>query len=98
VVLIREQNGAGDGPQSRGKVVSTVTFGVLAVARNFRDATGAEALKDAAPVIGQVRKALLGWCPPGCTPCKWLQGDVLDYDKNNLLWADVFSTTHVIGA
>ncbi len=98
VVLIREQNAAGENPQPRGKSVASVTFGVIAVAKNLRGRAGAEAMKDAKPIIGRLRQALLGWSPPGCSPCKWLQGDVLDYDKTNLLWADVFSTTHVLGA
>lgn len=98
VVLMREQNPAGNGAQAQRKTAAIATFGVIVAARNYRGNRGAEALKDAVPIISRMRQALLGWPPAGCTPCIWHQGDVLDKDKQNLLWADVFSTTHVIGA
>ena len=97
VVLIREQNAAGDGPQSRNKTAATVTFGVIAVARNYRGKAGAEAVNEVKPVVERIRQALLGWAPAGCSACKWLQGDVLDYDNTHLLWADVFTTSYVMG-
>lgn len=99
VVLMRERNAAGNAGQARNKAVAEVTFGVIIAARNYRGSNGIEALKNAKPLVGRMRKALLGWVPPGCnTPCIWLQGDVLDRDKQNVLWADLFSTTHVLGA
>lgn len=97
VVLTRERNAAGDKQHPVKSAKVEVTFGVIVVGRNYRDSTGAEALKSVQPAIGNVRKALLGWMPEGClTPCRWIQGEVLDYDKTNLLWADVYSTTYVI--
>lgn len=98
VVPMREQNGAGDRPQPRSKAAAVVTFGVIAVAKNARDARGAAAMKDAGEVIGRVRTALVGWAPPGYKPFIWLEGSLMDYDRTNLLWADVFTTFHVIGA
>lgn len=98
VVLVRERNPAGDGPQPRAKAAAVTTFGVIAAVRNYRGGTAAEALKNARPIIGRMRKAILGWAPPGCnSPCIWIQGDVMESDKSTLLWADVFSTTHVLG-
>lgn len=98
VVLMREQNGAGDRPQPMTKAPAVVTFGVIAVAKNARDSRGAAAMQDAKEIIGRVREALLGWAPAGCKPCIWLEGSLMDYDRTNLLWADVFTTSHVIGA
>ena len=82
-----------------GKQQAKVTFGVITAVRNYRDNTGAQAAKDASPLIGQIRKALMGWQPDdqSMRPIGWLQGDVLDYDANILLWIDVFTTTHFIG-
>ena len=82
-----------------GKQQAKVTFGVITAVRNYRDNTGAQAAKDASPLIGHIRKALMGWQPDdqSMRPIGWLQGDVLDYDANILLWIDVFTTTHFIG-
>lgn len=99
VVLLQEQNAAGDNPQPRSKAVATVTFGVVAAARNYNGNTGAAAMKDAKPIIGRLRQALIGWAPAGCsTPCRWLHGELRDYDKSTLLWVDIFTTTHVLSS
>lgn len=98
VVLLGDYNPAGSGAQAKRKTAAIVNFAVIVAARNYRGSKGAEALKDAKPIIERMREALMGWPPAGCTSCIWHRGDVLDKDKQNLLWADVFSTTHVIGA
>lgn len=98
VVMTKERNKSPDKSAISKKAIADVTFGVISVGRNYRDSTGAAALNDIGPVIGRVRKAVLGWLPPGClTPCQWLEGNVLDYDKTNLLWVDVFTTSYTIG-
>ncbi|PHR68502.1 hypothetical protein [Alcanivorax sp.] len=103
VVLAREE-GTDDpngqpGRRPSGKQQAKVTFGVITAVRNYRDSTGAQAARDASPLIGQVREALMGWQPAdrSMRPIGWLQGDVLDYDASVLLWIDVFTTTHFIG-
>lgn len=98
VVLAKEHNAAQNSNQPLRKAPATATFGVIVVARNYRDQTGRAAKDDLAPLVGAVREALIGWAPDGCKPIAWLQGDVLDYDRTNLLWIDVFSTMHVLGA
>lgn len=97
VVLAGDRNGAGSAPQARMKAAAPTTFGVIVAARNYRDTSGRAAMQDIASLVGNARQALIGWAPPHCSPCIWLQGDVLDYDRSNLLWIDVFTTTYVLG-
>jgi hypothetical protein len=98
VVVDKERSKSTDKPANLKKAVSEITFGIIAVGRNYRDTTGAAALQDIGPVIGRVRKAIMGWTPAGCSSaCQWQEGKVMDYDKTNLLWLDVFTTSYVIG-
>ncbi len=98
VVVSKERNKSLDKPAALKRAIVEVTFGIISVGRNYRDTTGAAALQDIGPVIRRVRKAIFGWTPAGCTaPCQWVEGNVLDYDKTNLLWLDVFTTSYVIG-
>lgn len=98
VVVSKERNKSPGKPAASKRAIAEVTFGIISVGRNYRDTTGAAALQDVGPVIGRVRKAILGWLPAGCLePCQWLEGNVLDYDKTNLLWLDVFTTSYTIG-
>lgn len=98
VVVSKERNKSADKPAAMKRAIAEVTFGIISVGRNYRDTTGAAALQDVGPVIGRVRKAIMGWSPAGCLePCRWLEGNVLDYDKTNLLWLDVYSTSYTIG-
>lgn len=96
VILISERNTA-DTTQPRFKSAAQATLGVVIAARNYRGQHGAAALQDVTKVVGKVRTALVGWSPQGCSPCVWQQGDVMDYDRSNLLWIDVYTTTHVLG-
>lgn len=98
VVLAAERNTAGTGPQARRQTAAEAVFGVVVCARNYRDPSGAAALDEATALAGQVRAALLGWAAPGWKHCTWLQGNVLDSDQSRVLWLDVFTTTHVLGA
>lgn len=98
-VLLARERGDAEGPKT-GRQRAVVTFGVVIAVQSYRDITGGESLEEISPLIGQARDAIMGWTPPvnGGRPCWWLQGDVLDYDENTLLWADVFQTQHFIGA
>lgn len=98
VVLAGERNPAASQPQARFKTAAHATFGVIIAARNYRDQSGIAALQDVSTLVSNARTALLGWAPAGCTPCIWQQGDVLDYDRSHLLWIDIYTTTHVLGA
>lgn len=82
-----------------GRQHAETTFGVILALRNYRDARGAAVTDDARPLIGAVRDALMGWTPGAqiMRPITWQQGDVLDYDANTLLWAEIFYTKHFIG-
>jgi len=102
VVLAAERNP--DSPDSpagdrrRGKAKAICTFGVITASRHARGRTGDEALQEARPLIGAVRTALLGWTPgTPLQPIAWVQGDVMEYDADTLLWIDVFTTTHYLG-
>lgn len=97
VLLVRERSN-GEPPKA-GRQVAIATFGVVIAVRNYRDLTGSESIGDISPLLGEVRAALMGWIPPvaGGRPCKWTEGDVLQYDQQTLLWADVYETQHFIG-
>lgn len=96
VVLASERNPVGNAPQARRAASAEAVFGVILVARNYRDQSGAEALQDLGPLIGAVRDALLTWDAPGMSNIVWLQGDAVDSDASRVLWIDVFTTTHVL--
>lgn len=76
-----------------------VFFGVVSACRNFSGLRGEPAFRDVRATVGPIRDALIGWMPPiqGGRGCQWIQGDVLDYDANTILWSDVFQTQHFIG-
>lgn len=88
VVPVRERD-TSDKPRNTHQV--TVTFGVVIAARNYSGTSGSAALDDARPLVKSVRAALKGWRPARdiMSPV-WVQGDVMDYDQNTLLWCDVF--------
>lgn len=96
VFLISEKNPV-EGNQPRMRAAAMATIGVVLAVRNYRDTRGAAALADLQQQVGAVRQSLLGWCPPGCTALAWQQGEVMDYDRSNLLWLDIYTTTHVLG-
>lgn len=84
----------------QARQLAIVELGVVMAVRNYRYQRGADAIKDAMPIIGAVRDALIGWMPAnvrGARPLRWSRGYVLDYDAGTLLWADTFSTQHFIG-
>jgi hypothetical protein len=102
VVLAAERNpnspDSPEGNRRRGVNQALCTFGVITVSRNARGRTGDEVMQEMRPLIGAVRTALIGWTPgKPIQPITWLQGDVMEYDANTLLWIDVFTTTHYLG-
>jgi hypothetical protein len=86
-------------PGGASRQVATVHFGVTLAVRNYRDNRGAAAGDDLRQRLGEVRDALIGWTPP--VPlgrdCQLIQGKVIDYDANTLVWADIYQTQHAIG-
>lgn len=68
-------------------------FGVVLVAANRRDATGAAALAELAPLRAQVRDALAGWAPTAeGLPVQIAGGRLLRLDGDGRLWwSDEFS-------
>lgn len=97
VVLVNERNGSPEQNHLRAKAPAVVTLGIIVTARNYRG-EGRDAKKDLEPMVGRLREGLIGWMPPGATPMRWLEGSVMDYDDGRIMWCDVFSTTHVLGA
>ena len=94
-VVLAQEKGSSDIP--RGTHQATATFGVVTAARNYSSASGVAATDDARPLIKAVREALVGWQHrPDFFACSWVQGDVLEYDANTLLWIDVFETTYFV--
>lgn len=93
-------------PPARGRQVARSLFGVVIATRHYMDDRGEQAVQHVPPVIGQVRKALMGWTPvdadgnalSGARPCWWLKGEILDYNHETLLWSEVFATQHHIGS
>jgi hypothetical protein len=71
----------------------------VVVVKNYRDKRkGSESNAQLRPLVGKIRTALKSFTPAdqGARACKWLQGDVADYDHVNLLWIDVFQTQHFL--
>lgn len=104
VVLARER--AIEPKPGNTQQFAEVYFGVVSAVRNYRDQRGKPALDDVSPIIGRIRKQLIGWIPQdaagvqlkGGRACLWVQGDVMDYDASTLLWSDIFKTKHLIGS
>lgn len=100
VVTLSEAGAKGaSASPGRTRQVAAVQFSVVTAVRNLRYQRGEPALKDAGPLLGQIRDCLIGWIPPlrGARGCQWERGSLVDYDAGTLLWADIFSTQHFIG-
>ncbi|WP_220814087.1 phage tail terminator protein [Pseudomonas paralcaligenes] len=91
----RDQGNAGAGRRQ----VAAVHFGVTLAVTNYRDNRGAAAADDLKALLPLVRNALIGWRPPLAMSrdCQLVQGKVIDYDTNVLVWADIYQTQHAIG-
>jgi hypothetical protein len=98
-LLVRERADGEDPKPGRGTQRLLVTFAVVLVVSNYRDTRGGEVVDEIKPLLGKTRAALMGWQPgvPGARPCRFIQGDVLDYDASTLLWTDVYQTQQIIG-
>jgi hypothetical protein len=98
-VLLAKESWDGESPVG-GKQRMIVTFGVVTAVKNFRDQRkGAESAEELDPLIELVRQTIIGWIPiiPGARACALIDGGVLDFDANVLIWLDVFQTQHFIG-
>ncbi|HEJ2039562.1 TPA: hypothetical protein SLV86_001316 [Pseudomonas aeruginosa] len=98
-LLVRERADGDEPKPARGTQRLLVTFGVVLVVSNYRDTRGGEVVDELKPLKEKVRGALMGWQPDvlGARPCRFIQGDVLDYDASTLLWTDVYQTQQIIG-
>lgn len=102
VVLIQEtpeprKPGA---PGASSRQMTRVLFGVSVAVRNYSADKGKAAADDLRPVLGAIRDGLIGWVPPGLSgarDCQLVQGKVLDYDADTVLWADIYETQHALG-
>lgn len=73
----------------------TQAFAVVLVTANRRDATGAAALQELAPLRGQVRAALAGWAPDEeGLPVEMTGGRTLSLDGDGRLWWSDEFTLH----
>lgn len=98
-VLLAAERWDGE-PVKAGRQRMLVNFGVVISVENFRDTSkGAETAEELDPLIEKIRTALIGWTPKldGGRGCGLIEGGVLDYDENTLLWMDVYQTQHFIG-
>jgi len=99
-VLLSNERWNGE-PVKAGRQGMIVNFGVVIAVSNYRDIRkGAETAEELDPLVDMVRGNLIGWTPPdisGARSIQLLEGNVLDYDENTLLWMDVYQTQHFIG-
>lgn len=104
VVLGRDRGGAASPGNAMPGEVAHVgqmladTFGVICVARNYREQRGEQVTDDLFAIVGATRGALVGFVPdvPGGRPCELLGGNLEDYDASTALWIDAYKTQHFI--
>lgn len=98
-VLLANERWDGEPPKN-GRQRMIVNFGVVTAVKNFRDTRkGVESAEELDPLIERIRQQLIGWKPvlEGSRECALIDGNVLDFDANVLLWIDVYQTQHFIG-
>lgn len=98
-VLLANERWDGEPPKA-GRQRMIVNFGVVTAVKNFRDIRkGVESAEELDPLIERIRQQLIGWKPAldGSRECALIDGNVLDFDANVLLWIDVYQTQHFIG-
>jgi hypothetical protein len=98
-VLLANERWDGEPPKA-GRQRMIVNFGVVTAVKNFRDTRkGVESAEELDPLIERIRQQLIGWKPAleGSRECALIDGNVLDFDANVLLWIDVYQTQHFIG-
>ena len=90
VFVMPQTEAAEKTPMATGVVRQTFTpnWGVVLVVSNRRDASGAAALGDLAPLRQTVRQALVGWVPDEATgePVYGTGGRLLRMDGDGRLW------------
>jgi hypothetical protein len=96
-VLLARERGE---PHSGGRQKVGATLGIALVVRNYRGECGEAGKEDLNRFLGALRDRVIGWTPelPGARPFQFVQGDLVDYDDATLLWVDVYTTQHFIGA
>ena len=88
------------GQQAKVSQMVAATFGVVLVARNYREQRGDQLTDEFQTLLAATRGAVIGFVPdvPGGRACQFVQGDLQDYDASTALWVDVFQTQHSIGS
>lgn len=98
-VLLANERWDGEPPKN-GRQRMIVNFAVVTAVKNYRDIRkGVESAQELDPLIERTRQQLIGWKPAldGSRECALIDGNVLDFDANVLLWIDVYQTQHFIG-
>jgi hypothetical protein len=106
VLLVSEEGEPNPpGHAMRGQVaklsqIVVVEFGVVLAVRNYREQRGAQLADQLKQMLGDVRRALLGYVPDvnGGRACQFVKGRIQDYDAATALWVDVYQTQHSIGS
>lgn len=97
------RNAPGHAPRGQvakvGQMV-TDTFAVILAVRNYREQKGGQLIDELRGLVGDSRKALLGFVPdePGARPCELIRGALLEYDAGVAVWQDLYQTQHSIGS
>lgn len=98
IYVVTEKESIDINDEARHTYRVTSSFGVIIAVKHKGDKSGKKVMLDARPIIGKVREALIGWKPTErqFQAVAWLRGEVLDYDKDKLLWVDIFQTHYFI--
>ncbi len=77
----------------------TVSFAVLIVVRNVKDARGSDAADASYGLQTSLKTALLGWCPDaGADPLEYGGGALVSFANGFFIWKDTFITHQFIRA
>lgn len=91
ILLVKEEAIPGD-LSVMAKV--KVKFKVIIAANNDKDSPSYGEGK-AEKIVGKIRESLIGFRPgersQGVSCCCWESGGLVDYDRNVLLWSDVYT-------
>jgi hypothetical protein len=76
-----------------------VSFAVLIVVRNVKDARGADAADASYTLQAALKTALLGWCPDASAdPLEYSGGALVSFANGFFIWKDTFITHQFIRA
>ena len=74
-----------------------LSYGVIVVTQNLRDARGEKALSDLTALRNEIHDALYGWQPAAdFDPCERGPARLLQLDNQTLWWQDDFVTRQLI--